>query len=64
MYRKSPNSIKINEMKDFDNIYFVGAGGIGMAALERYFLSRGKKVAATTALRRPLPENWPRKALE
>ena len=27
------------------NIYFVGAGGIGMAALERYFLSRGCKVA-------------------
>ena len=30
---------------EFNNIYFVGAGGIGMAALERYFLSRGKKVA-------------------
>lgn len=27
------------------NIYFVGAGGIGMAALERYFLSRGCRVA-------------------
>ncbi|MDE6360324.1 MAG: UDP-N-acetylmuramate--L-alanine ligase [Muribaculaceae bacterium] len=27
------------------NIYFVGAGGIGMAALERYFLSKGCKVA-------------------
>lgn len=33
-------------MKDFDCIYFVGGGGIGMAALERYFLSKGKKVAA------------------
>ena len=32
-------------MKDFDSIYFVGAGGIGMAALERYFLSKGKRVA-------------------
>ncbi|MBR1803943.1 MAG: UDP-N-acetylmuramate--L-alanine ligase [Muribaculaceae bacterium] len=30
---------------DFDSIYFVGAGGIGMAALERYFLSKGKRVA-------------------
>ncbi|MDE6466652.1 MAG: UDP-N-acetylmuramate--L-alanine ligase, partial [Duncaniella sp.] len=29
----------------YDNIYFVGAGGIGMAALERYYLSRGKNVA-------------------
>ena len=27
------------------NIYFVGAGGIGMAALERYFLSKSYKVA-------------------
>lgn len=27
------------------NIYFAGAGGIGMAALERYFLSRGCRVA-------------------
>ena len=26
------------------NIYFVGAGGIGMAALERYFLAKGKNV--------------------
>ena len=29
----------------FANIYFVGAGGIGMAALERYFLAMGKRVA-------------------
>ncbi len=26
-------------------VYFIGAGGIGMAALERYFLSRGMEVA-------------------
>ena len=32
-------------MKDFDALYFVGAGGIGMAALERYFLAKGKRVA-------------------
>lgn len=31
--------------KNFDRAYFVGAGGIGMAALERYYLSRGWKVA-------------------
>ena len=30
---------------DKKKIYFAGAGGIGMAALERYFLSRGCKVA-------------------
>ena len=29
---------------DRPNIYLVGAGGIGMAALERYFLSKGKRV--------------------
>ncbi|MCM1519266.1 MAG: UDP-N-acetylmuramate--L-alanine ligase [Lachnoclostridium sp.] len=32
-------------INDIKNVYFVGAGGIGMAALERYFLSLGKKVA-------------------
>lgn len=26
------------------NIFFIGAGGIGMAALERYFLSRGYRI--------------------
>lgn len=29
----------------YTNLYFVGAGGIGMAALERYFLAEGYKVA-------------------
>ena len=32
-------------MKQYKSFYFVGAGGIGMAALERYFLSRGARVA-------------------
>ena len=32
-------------MKEFDSLYFVGAGGIGMAALERYFLAQGRRVA-------------------
>lgn len=32
-------------MVQFDSLYFVGAGGIGMAALERYFLAKGFKVA-------------------
>ncbi len=42
----------------YQNVYFVGAGGIGMAALERYFLSRGCNVAGydrtATALTRAL----------
>ncbi|WP_300503036.1 UDP-N-acetylmuramate--L-alanine ligase [uncultured Duncaniella sp.] len=33
------------DLSKIQNIYFVGAGGIGMAALERYFLAKGKKVA-------------------
>lgn len=29
------------ELKDIKSVYFVGAGGIGMSALERYFLAKG-----------------------
>ncbi len=32
-------------MTDYSNVYFIGAGGIGMAALEFYCLARGKAVA-------------------
>ncbi len=39
---------------DFKNIYFVGAGGIGMAALERYFVSQGKAVAGYDRTATPL----------
>ncbi len=37
-----------------DKVYFVGAGGIGMAALERYFLSRGMAVAGYDRTPTPL----------
>ena len=37
-------------------IYFVGAGGIGMAALERYFLSRGHRVAGYDRTRTDLTD--------
>ncbi len=30
---------------NLDSVYFIGAGGIGMSALARYFLSLGKQVA-------------------
>jgi len=30
---------------NLDSIYFIGAGGIGMSALARYFVSQGKQVA-------------------
>ena len=32
------------ELNDILSVYFVGAGGIGMSALERYFMERGIKV--------------------
>ena len=32
------------ELKDIKSVYFLGAGGIGMSALVRYFLSEGKFV--------------------
>jgi UDP-N-acetylmuramate--alanine ligase len=32
-------------INDIKNIYFIGAGGIGMSALIRYFHSKGKKIA-------------------
>lgn len=31
-------------LQDVHSVYFIGAGGIGMSALERYFLSKGKHV--------------------
>ena len=30
---------------EFQKVYFLGIGGIGMSALARYFLHEGKKVA-------------------
>ena len=39
------NTTDSNDLTRYTNLYFVGAGGIGMAALERYFLSRGCQVA-------------------
>ena len=34
------------EMQKITSVYFVGAGGIGMSALARYFRAKGKQVAA------------------
>ncbi|MBR4779480.1 MAG: UDP-N-acetylmuramate--L-alanine ligase, partial [Bacteroidaceae bacterium] len=33
------------QIEDIKSVYFIGAGGIGMSALVRYFLSLGKVVA-------------------
>ena len=40
----------------FEAIYFVGAGGIGMSALIRYFLSQGKAVGGYDRTPTPLTQ--------
>ncbi len=42
------------EIKDTERVYFVGVGGIGMAALARYFMSLGKPVAGYDRTPSPL----------
>ncbi len=39
------------------NIYFVGAGGIGMAALVRYYLKKGARVAGYDRTATDLPSD-------
>ena len=43
-------------LENIKSIYFVGAGGIGMSALVRYFLSKGKFVAGYDRTSTPLTE--------
>lgn len=42
------------EIKDTERVYFIGVGGIGMAALARYFMSLGKPVAGYDRTPSPL----------
>ncbi|MBQ8365170.1 MAG: UDP-N-acetylmuramate--L-alanine ligase [Bacteroidaceae bacterium] len=44
------------ELKDIKQVYFMGAGGIGMSALVRYFLSEGKVVAGYDRTPSPLTD--------
>lgn len=46
--------MNVNTLK---SVYFIGAGGIGMSALVRYFLSTGKKVAGYDRTSTELTEN-------
>lgn len=39
------NIERIMEINQIKSVYFIGAGGIGMSALVRYFLSKGKNIA-------------------
>lgn len=41
------------ELKDIKAVYFVGAGGIGMSAIARYFLKKGLVVAGYDKTLRP-----------
>ena len=41
-------------MKHYDNIYFMGIGGIGMSALARYFMHEGRAVAGYDRTATPL----------
>ena len=41
-------------IESIQSVYFVGAGGIGMSALIRYFLARGKQVAGYDRTSSPL----------
>jgi len=49
---------------EYKNIYFVGAGGIGMSALERYFNENGYKVGGYDKTPSPLTENLIKEGIE
>jgi UDP-N-acetylmuramate--alanine ligase len=44
------------KLHDITSVYFIGAGGIGMSALVRYFLAKGKRVAGYDRTPSPLTE--------
>ena len=43
--KSAPDAGYNKSIADYSAVYFIGAGGIGMSALVRYFLFHGKKVA-------------------
>ena len=49
-------------MEQIERIYFVGAGGIGMAALERYYLAKGIPVAGYDRTPSELTEHLEKRA--
>lgn len=51
-------------MKQYTSLYFVGAGGIGMSALVRYFLVKGCRVAGYDRTPSPLTEALQSEGLE
>ncbi|HIZ25580.1 UDP-N-acetylmuramate--L-alanine ligase [Barnesiella sp. An55] len=51
-------------MKNYTSLYFIGAGGIGMSALVRYFLAKGYRVAGYDRTPSPLTEALQSEGLE
>lgn len=49
---------------NLDSVYFVGAGGIGMSALARYFVSIGKQVAGYDRVSTALTDQLSREGVE
>lgn len=49
---------------NLDSVYFIGAGGIGMSALARYFVSQGKKVAGYDRVATPLTDQLRMESIE
>ena len=49
--------------KGIDSVYFIGAGGIGMSAIARYFMSRGLLVAGYDRVRSRLCEELEREGM-
>ena len=52
------------ELKDIKAVYFVGAGGIGMSALARYFLHRHLVVAGYDRTPTPLTHELEREGMQ
>lgn len=50
------------ELKDIKAVYFVGAGGIGMSAIARYFLNKSWLLQVTTRPLLTLHMIWKKKA--
>ena len=51
------------EQKDIKAVYFIGAGGIGMSALARYFMARGLVVAGYDRTPTPLTRQLEREGM-
>jgi UDP-N-acetylmuramate--alanine ligase len=49
---------------NLDSVYFIGAGGIGMSALARYFVSQGKQVAGYDKVSTKLTDQLSREGID